>query len=266
LTHAHQTSHPGANRGHHDTNIDPAEHPAQPTGPPGHDPVMAEIRNQVIDRMHKMNFMHAMHAWERRRSTPIGPHGLAFLYWDVPGGGGRPQHLVVDAATRLVHDEEEVRDLKRLLYRLYKLAVDRYLPDGGFDPRTTMANRTGQMSAEARFIGLGVSSLDTMHGTWADVRDHAGGPMQIPGRCFAMLFDGTRMVLDRDDDRNFGYVRIRSTRDLNVKPGDPSRLWTPEREIREPEEVWWWLGKLGGAVAEGEHLRGPRLPRQRHGR
>ena len=45
----------------------------QTSGPPRHDPQWAEVRNQALERMLKMNSAHAMHAWERRRSvSPIG--------------------------------------------------------------------------------------------------------------------------------------------------------------------------------------------------
>ena len=103
------------------------------TAPP-HDPTASRIRNLVVDRMLRMNARHATHAWLQRRVQPVGPHGLAFVYSDPAPDG--PYHRVA-AATRLVADADDVRDLARLIYRLTSLAHERYAGEpGGFDPRT----------------------------------------------------------------------------------------------------------------------------------
>jgi hypothetical protein len=106
-----------------------------------HDPVATRIRGLVIDRLLRMNARHATHAWLQRRLQPVGPHGFAFLYCDQPAGN--PYHSVA-AATRLVADADDVRDLPRLVYRLSTLAMERY--GRGFDPRTSMTNRHDPMT------------------------------------------------------------------------------------------------------------------------
>ena len=235
-----------------------------------HDPLWVEVRNQALERMQKMNANHAMHAWERRRAVnAIGAHGLAFLYWDIPGGGGRPHHLVVAAGTRLVHDEDGVREPDRLIYRLVKLAHERYLPFGEFDPRNTMVNSMDPMSDQARFIGVGLSSLDTPSITWEQTQRQANGPHEIPGCCYLLLQDGTRIVLDRQDDRQLGQVKVVSTGELNIMRGNPSRLWEYRLEIPEPASLWEWLRQLGEACAQGEQMADQRaathVQRQRRG-
>ena len=237
-----------------------------PVGQRRHDPQWAEVRNQALERMLKMNAAHAMHAWERRRSvSPIGPHGLAFLYYDIPGGAGRPQHLVVAAATRMFHDDEDQRDIHRLIFRLCKLADERYLANGNFDPRATMSNRTDPMSPKAWFLGIGLSTLDAASSTWEQTQERANGPTQIPGRCLIILSDGSRMLVDREDDRRFGQVRVVSTGDLNVVRGNPSRNWSPATSIKEPAETWHWLLQLGKLCDAGQQMmeHSGAVPRQR---
>lgn len=204
-----------------------------------HDPAAARIRNLVIDRLLRMNARHANHAWLRRRTQPVGPHGLAFLYGDQPS----PNHYhEVAAATRLVDDGTDVRDLPRLLYRLANLARDRHVSTaGGFDPRTTLTNRHDPMSSHAVYLGIGVSSLDTSMGTWEQAQHTASGPLDLPGRCFALLSDGTMLLVERGAQDAYGEVRIRSTHDLNLSPGISPRKWTLKPDLAATagtREIW----------------------------
>jgi hypothetical protein len=202
----------------------------QAGGPPGHfhDAAAAHVRNLVIERLLRMNARHATHAWLQRRLQPVGPHGVAFFYYEQSRSDDAPDGLrhVVTAATRLVDDGADVRDLARLLYRLSTLARERYLPGVvGFDPRTHMTNRHDPMSANATYIGAGVSSLDTGAYTWEQIQQRASGPLDVPGRCFALLRDGSALVLERGGQDVFGCVTIQSSHDLNVERGVPSRRW-----------------------------------------
>lgn len=250
-------------------------YPANPSPMPvpapfaAHDPQWAEVRNQALERMVKMNAAHAQHAWERRGSSSrIGPHALAFLYYDVPGGAGRPQHLMVAAATRLFHDDDDQRDVHRLIFRLCKQADEQFLPTGSFDPRTAFANRTDPMSAQATFLGLGLSTLDAATGSWEQTQQRATGPTQVPGRCLIILSDGSRLLVDREDDQRFGQVKVISTGDLNVVRDTPTRNWTAASSINEPSETWQWLLQLGKLIDTGQQLAdraqsGGPIPRQR---
>ncbi|HEX6871648.1 MAG TPA: hypothetical protein VF163_11175 [Micromonosporaceae bacterium] len=234
--------------------------PEQPPQP--HDPVAARIRNLVIDRILRMNARHATHAWLQRRSQPVGPHGLAFFYCDpvspppaASGGStldaGSPATAggyAVAAATRLVNDGEDVRDLARLLYRFATLARERYLPDaGGFDPVAHMTNRHDPMSASASYIGLGISSLDTEAADWEEAQRTASGPLDIAGRCFVVLRDGSTMVIERGGQDVFGEVRIASTHDLNIEIGISTRrwIWQPQvASVKGTPELWRQLYEL----------------------
>ena len=129
------------------------EPPAQPSGQipaqeqAPHDPTAADLRNQVIERLRRMNARHSFYAWERRNSDPLGPHGLAFFYAD-PQPEHQPTHYVLATATRMFLDGSDVDDLPQLLYNLTGIA-ESYLKTWQLDPRTQMAQRIEPMSPAA---------------------------------------------------------------------------------------------------------------------
>jgi hypothetical protein len=225
--------------------------------PPAHDAESARIRNLVVDRLLRMNARHATHAWLNRRARAIGPHGVAFLYCASHAGPtpDAPARHSVAAATRLVDDADDIRDLSRLLYRLSTLARDRYVDaTGEFDPRHHMTNRHDPMPVHASYIGLGVSSLDTAAATWEETQQRASGPLDIPGRCFALLRDGTLLLMERGARDVFGEVRIFCSHDLNVELGLPTRRWMWHPELRAVEgtaEIWRRLEDLHTVTAQG---------------
>jgi hypothetical protein len=227
------------------------------TLPPPHDAESARIRNAVVDRLLRMNARHATHAWLHRRAHPVGPHGVAFLYCAAHAGPDPrepPRHSVA-AATRLVDAAEDVRDVSRLLYRLTTLAQERYLrADSEFDPRRHMTNRSDPMPAHATYIGIGVSSLDTAETTWEQTQQRAAGPLDIPGRCFGLLRDGTMLLLDRGGQDVYGEVRVCCTHDLNVEPGLPTRRWSWHPDLRTvpgTDEIWRRLADLHAVTSQG---------------
>jgi hypothetical protein len=182
------------------------------------------VRNGALLRMREMNTRHGMHAFDLRNgSDALGPHAVAFLYRDVDGA--------VRAATRLFRDDTEVRDLPMLLWTLAQIAKQ-YVERGGFDPRTAMAHRADAMSHQAQYVGIGVSSLDTLAGEWAEIRPRVTSALQVAGSSYVQLVDGTRMVLDRggqygiagntysshplEAGSTFGYTSFRA---LQSRPG-----------------------------------------------
>ncbi len=219
-------------------------------GPEQHDRAAAEIRNLVVDRLSQMNAQHALNAWEHRRKTPIGPHALAFFYLDVVESGG-PARYVTPAAARLFLDGEDVAFLPELLYKMVGIGRRRLARGDDFDPLTTMARRQDEMSSRAQYIGVGVSSLETPNMGWAEVQQKAFGPLDIPGRGLALLTDGTRLVLERGDHAH-GPMHVRSSHQLDLVPGIPSRRWTWLRDQVEPNSAEYWLHELHQTVLEGQ--------------
>lgn len=231
-------------------------------GAPRHDPVAASVRNQVVDRMVRMSRNHATHAWENRRSQPVCPHAIGFLFAD-PVPRSEPdqdeteeqrrfrvlQFFTVAAATRMVNDSPDVRDLPQLLFRLTTLARERYLPTpGGFDPAVQMAIHRDRTSGRAQYIGLGVSTLDTLGATWDEALGTAMDVDDIPGRCFALLADNTAIVIDRGASRRARKdIGVHATTDLNYAGGLAPRLWTHHPTVSTmpaPSDVWDLMNDL----------------------
>jgi hypothetical protein len=219
-------------------------------GPEQHDRVAAEIRNLVVDRLSQMNAQHALNAWEHRRKTPIGPHALAFFYLEQIEPGNPPRYATPMAA-RLFLDGEDVSFLPELLYKMVGIGRRRLARGDDFDPLAVMARRQDEMSSRAQYIGVGISSLETPTLSWAEIQQNAFGPLDIPGRGVAVLTDGTRLLLERGD-RSHGPTHVRSSHQLDLVPGIPSRRWTWLRDTVEPNSAEYWLQELHQAVLEGQ--------------
>jgi hypothetical protein len=237
--------------------------------PETHDPTAAQVRNAAATRLQFMNSMHAVHAWERRRSKPIGTHALAFLYADPdPRSSPDRPHYEVRSATRLFLDGDEVRDLVQLLYEMCDIAYSYLANNGIFDPLVHMTQRVDEMSGRAVYVGVGVSSLNTAAGSWEKVQTQVGGALEIPGRCFVVLTDTTRILIERPA-RPYDPLRILSTKSLNVDVGIQYRPW--RMLIDDPNDTemiaqWQWLSQLNDLVMEGQRrmaaARGSRHQRQ----
>ncbi len=230
-----------------------------------HDPVAAEIRNLAADRVARMNVQHARHAFDRltdRRHAPLSPYGLAFLYLDIEARE-RPRY-VVQAATRLFHDDPTTRDIHDLLGALVRIArqrIDRY---GVFDPRLDMTDRQDEMTPAATYCGLGLSSLDIRPGSWAELARNAFSrdltSLDVPGWMCIYLKDSTRMILSRQD-HSATSARIRSTTDLNVRPMQPARIWGWLHDY--PSSVERLVQALHGCVIDGNGTAGAPRPHRR---
>jgi hypothetical protein len=212
---------------------------------------MVQLRNAALMRMREMSSRHGMHAFDERRGPDaMGPHAIAFLYQDYERRPGMATQEVVRAATRLFRDSDEVRDLPQLLHTLAGIA-QQYAARGPFDPRRTMVHRNDDMTTQARYIGVAVSSLDTPAGHWASVQERARNALEIAGRSYMHLIDDTRVILDRGGP--FGVVGITQStapleagglaygnwQPLHLRPGDPD------------EPVWMALETLHLHVAHG---------------
>jgi hypothetical protein len=237
----------------------------------GHNPVAVSARNEVIARMAQFSHTHAQLAWDARKSQRICPHAIAFLYADPqpipddpapnpPQNGGRVARPYLEptdrqrrlrtlrfyriaAATRLDHDTPDVRELPELLYRLANLARTEYLPKpGGFDPAVQLSLHQDATSAHAPYVGVGVSTLDTPGTTWEQTTKAAQDHSDVGGRCYALLFDHTALLIDRGPPRRVrNELGVHATTDLNYEGGVAPRLWTHHPDVSTmtaPLEVW----------------------------
>jgi hypothetical protein len=208
--------------------------------------VTAAFRSEVVSRLRRFSVLHTRHVWERRRRDPLSPHGVALFYQEP----GVPVLQQLRTATRIFLADEEAEDLPMLLYSLARHAHEGRRSDPRFDPRTMMANKSDPMSATAVFAGVGACTLDTPHGTWAEAQRHATNEFDLPGRCFARLVDGTRLLLDRGGRKQFNGLTVQSSvDDANTHYGVPSMQWRCNPYLAETSpDVWHWISELARLV------------------
>jgi hypothetical protein len=126
------------------------------------------------------------------------------------------------------------------------------------------------MRPDAFYLGLGVSSLDTSTGDWADVLATAQVPLlpardrrtaslpayapvegaeDIPGCVRVLLTDGTTIVAERRGRAEFGHRVISCTHTLNITTYESPYPWsrvTPDDLARDREhaETLRWMAAL----------------------
>jgi hypothetical protein len=230
----------------------PLGHGHSAPGAGDRDALAVSVRNQVVDRMVALNRNHARIAFESP-GTPICPHAVAFLYLDaVPTTSAHGSPTVwrkVVAASRVVPDTPDVRELPTLLFRLARLAKDRYLPTpGGFDPAVHMSVYRDETVSPAEYIGIGVSTLDTTDGLWEQVCGRADDIDDLSGRAFALLADHTAILVDRPPARRARRdLGIHATGDLNYHNGLAPRMWSRHRNVSTlpaDPEIWELMHEL----------------------
>ena len=220
----------------------------QSTSPPVHEPspfelALPDLRSQVVNGLIRMNWNHASQAWQRRRRDPLSAHVLVFFYAEPPAG--QPPRCELRTAARLFL----AADGKRLAMLLYDMAgVTRDHLAAGRDPRTHIFSWHDPMTPNARYVGLGVSSLDTPEGTWDEVQRTASSDMDVPGRCYARLFDGTTLLVDRLALTGFGGSHVLTTHPTYDVSGMRQRRWDFDRDLAESRDhtpefwaTWQWL-------------------------
>ena len=214
------------------------------------------VRNQAVCRMEALSHNHARLAFDRP-GTPICPHAVAFLYLDtLPTTnvqGGQTLWRKVVAATRVVPDTHDVRDLPTLLFRLARLAQERYVPaPGGFDPAVHMSVYRDQTTGTAEYIGIGVSTLDTPNRPWERACAAAEDTDDLGARIYILLADCTAILVDRPPARRGRRdLGIHSTGEMNYHNALTHRMWTAHRDVStmpvEPE-VWDLMHELHQAA------------------
>ncbi len=221
---------------------------AQPVGEANLTPDQADAhwRSAVADRLHLATVRLAEHAWVLRRSRPLAPHAVLFLY-------AADQ---VYAATRVFHDDPSIREPEVLLYRLARIP-DAFYPHG-FDPLQTMATNISDVPRRRGlwYAGTALVTLDTSDDAgrlrrWEQVRDAAADWPAVPAAAYAILRDGTEMVLQRRAAHE--QHQVWSTGNLDTVPGLPTRRWTSYQTVRTParQMMWAWLTQLHHVAVAG---------------
>ncbi len=215
----------------------------------------AELRNQVVDRLRRMNGFHCVAAFDRMRGTDaLAPHGIAVFYAERTTGG--IHRVSLRTATRLFLAGADAADLPALLHDLTVAATVKIEKARAnnlqWDPRDRnvgMVNRSEEMGPDAGYIGLGISTLDMPDMTWAEAAPAALTGLDLPGRGLALLSDGTTMLVERRPHRAFSEHGIWSSHSLDVRPGQSTRLWNRATNLVENSDaptrhVWHRLHEL----------------------
>jgi hypothetical protein len=208
-----------------------------------------DLRQQALERLRLMSLKHAANAWQRRNSDPIAPFGLAFLYAQ-PGPDASKPWLTVSAATKLWLDGDDTADLPRLLFTLNQTLSQHLDAPQPFDVRSQLANRTDPtMTANAWYVGLGISSLDTSAGTWRQAVGKVDSDFDIPSVVRIVLIDGTITIAKRLGASDFHQLRIVTTQPLSIGHDLRFLTWTAvsDQDLRaDPEHamVLRWMEEL----------------------
>lgn len=236
----------------------PQEPPRQPEADPQGTDITATFRSEVALRLRRFSILHARHAWERRRRDPLSPHGVALFYLEPHV----PAIEQLRTATRVFLADDEAAELPRVLYELARHAYEGYQSAPGFDPRAEMANRHDEMSPQALFVGVGVSTLDTQYGDWSTAQGRARTDYDLPALCYARLIDGTHLRIDRGGRAQFDMCIVESSvSDANAKYGVPSMQWRWNPALAEVYDddptfhIWRWMGELGRIIDNGSRPR-----------
>jgi hypothetical protein len=178
-----------------------------------------KLRGEIVDRLRLVARRHARHQADRRwrGEFPLARHVVVFFYREP---GPSDVYGLVRVATRLEKDGAEVADPYGFVTQLHDLALE-YVSRGKFDPRTHLANRAEpDMSSEAAYVGLGVTTLDP-----DDVALHMPEDVysdERPFRGIALLYDDTRLVVRWNG--GLEPVRTQTTHTLDAG-GASTRIW-----------------------------------------
>ncbi|MFG2106608.1 hypothetical protein [Micromonospora chersina] len=217
--------------------------------------VYHQIRQAVVHRVQYANALHASHYWDLRRTKPVGPHALVFLYACLDPRFADPRRLYyeIKAASRLFRDGSEVQDLPALLAELCEIA-EGYLADGGvFDPVAQMTQAGEPMPAEARYVGVSVSTL-LGTGDEAGAGLPGAGGMGIPGRNLVVMSDDNLLVVERPA-RAHEQVVVHSTCPHYSGGGVEYRSWLPLTPEHQVHPAWRWLQHLNQLVMTGQERK-----------
>lgn len=217
--------------------------------------VQNQIRQALVHRVQYANALHASHYWDLRRTKPVGPHALVFLYTclDPAFSTSRRPYYEIKTASRLFRDGEDVQDLPTLLQELTEIAKG-YLADGGvFDPVAQMTQSAEPMPADASYVGVAVSTLLDGDRTSEDSVGSIGG-MGIPGRCLVALADGNLLVLDRPS-RSHEQVEVYATFPHFTSGGVEYRSWRAFTAEQQADPSWVWLRHLNQLAMVGQERK-----------
>lgn len=220
---------------------------------------LADLRTQVVYRSKRLNTGHLIEADQAfGQRDALGPHALMLFF--VSDAPSEPHGYKLHTAYRLWPQSPDSEVLPRLLAQMTEVAADNIASIGRkwspLGPEGSMVNG-GDMTLPggARYVGVGVSTLDSDQGRWYQVArmlreaSAAGRYMSafnLKGQCYALLTDGTALHIDRDPQARLGDDGVRCNKTLN-----PDRItyYNPYEHLTEQgddetRDIWRQLTAL----------------------
>ncbi|MFR9780254.1 hypothetical protein ACL02O_29885 [Micromonospora sp. MS34] len=218
--------------------------------------VQNQIRQAVVHRVQYANALHASHFWDLRRTKPVGPHALVFMYASLDPRFSDPRrpYYEIKAASRLFRDGADVQDLPVLLHELTEIAKG-YLADGRvFDPVAQMTQSAEPIPADATYVGIAVSTLLGSGEEFGNEPAGVIGGMGIPGRALVVLSDNNLLVVERPA-RAHEQVEVYSTFPYTTGGGVEYRSWRSFSQEQQADPAWHWLQHLNQLVLAGQERK-----------
>ncbi|MDG4803696.1 hypothetical protein [Micromonospora sp. WMMD980] len=220
---------------------------------------LASLRWQVGSRLKIANTKHLSSA-SRRFGTraALGPHAVLLLF--VADAPHEPGGLRLHTASRLFPAGPDAGHLPTVLDDLI-IAAQGHIANAGpqWHPldgvRSLVNGEQVHLPVGARYLGVGVSTLDTDQGRWSDIAASLhetlaagifGASQQISGRCYARLVDHTAMQVDRDAYPALGDNGIRCTQPVDIDHYDSYRRYADltSRGDHDHQQMWQRLTAL----------------------
>ncbi|MCM4082226.1 hypothetical protein [Paractinoplanes hotanensis] len=227
------------------------------------------------------NARHAELAWQRRRRDPIAGYALALLFAVPTGRPARSRDTMmlngddwvggveVAAASRVWLAGPESADLPDMLYRLECQVTDQRDTDGWVLREQLTTSLDDTLSEDAFWVGVGVSSLDTATGTWAQTGDQALSHAHVPGTIRLLLNVGATPIPDLallvGERRGIGEYNARTIHSshrmssFDINAPYPYALVGVEQLLANPwhETVLRRMHGLFGALHTSRHFARP---------
>ncbi|WP_343443681.1 hypothetical protein [Micromonospora schwarzwaldensis] len=220
---------------------------------------LASLRWQVGSRLKIANTGHLSSASLKFGTREArGPHALLLFF--VSHAPNEPGGRLLHTASRLFRAGPDADHLPTLLDDLVITARGHIAAAGAqwhpLDSSRSMVNGEDvHLPIGARYLGVGVSTLDTDQGRWSDIATSLhetmsagvlGASQQIPGRCFARLVDHTAMQVDRDPYARLGDNGLRCNRPVDIDHYDSYRLHADltTRGDHDNQQIWQRLSTL----------------------
>jgi hypothetical protein len=222
---------------------------------------LPDLRTQMIDRLVALNWNQAQEAWRRRRRDPLSAHVLVFFFHGRLVG--EPPRAQLMTAMRILPAGAESARMPLMLNSM-TVVVHKHL-DGGLPPDKTIFSSSDPRTVDARYLATAVSTLDTPAASWDQVQRTAANDMEIPGRCYVHLNDGSELLIARMSQSRLFQSTVLSTAAVSGQQrtavrhvrqlGNPDYIPGDDPVEAEEQLTWQQLAQLHDAMRKVDHVR-----------